>query len=67
MIRDTRKRTQIWNYCVNQQDEIRREYLNLGPYQIFMDVYPLSGQEDHPRRFHAHWSKEVFDVHIYVF
>ncbi|XP_045807663.1 zinc finger MYM-type protein 1-like [Trifolium pratense] len=57
LIRDPGKRPLIWNYCVNQQDEIRRAYIKLGPYQILMDMYPLSGQEDRPRRFQAHWYK----------
>ncbi|CAJ2631158.1 uncharacterized protein LOC123910641 [Trifolium pratense] len=57
LIRDPGKRPQIWNYCVNQQDRIRTEYIKFGPYQFFMDVYPLSGQEDHPRRFQARWFK----------
>ena len=54
LIRDPGKRPQIWNYPINQQDEIRRAYIKFGPYQFLMDSYPLSGQ-DHPRRFQAHW------------
>jgi hypothetical protein len=57
LIHDPGKRPQIWDYCVNQQDEIRRAYMMFGPYQFLMDVYPLSGQEAHPRRFQAHWYK----------
>jgi hypothetical protein len=32
LIRDPSNRPQIWEYPVNQQDEIRRAYINLGPY-----------------------------------
>jgi hypothetical protein len=31
LIRDPGKRPLIWNYCVNQQDEIRRAYIKFGP------------------------------------
>ncbi|XP_072060338.1 uncharacterized protein [Arachis hypogaea] len=56
-MRDPGKRPQIWNYPINQQDEIRRAYIKFGPYQFIMDEYPLSGLESHPRRFKAHWFK----------
>jgi len=36
LIRDPSNRPQIWKYPVNQQDEIRRTYINLGPYQPLM-------------------------------
>ncbi|KAL1359585.1 hypothetical protein AAHE18_04G117300 [Arachis hypogaea] len=57
LMRDPGKRPQIWNYPINQQDEIRRAYIKFGPYQFIMDEYPLSGLESHPRRFKAHWFK----------
>ena len=46
----------IWEYAVNQQDEIRRAYINLGPYQPLMSEYPLTGNK-HPRQFQSHWFK----------
>ena len=48
LIRDPSKSTQIWEYPINQQDEIQRAYINLGPYQPLMSEYPLTG-EKHPR------------------
>jgi hypothetical protein len=56
LIRDPSNRPQIWEYPVNQQDEIRRAYINLGPYQPLMSEYPLTGKK-HPRRFQSHWFK----------
>ena len=48
---------QIWECSFNQRDEIRRAYLKMGPYQIHLENYPLSGSEKHPRRFPAAWFK----------
>jgi hypothetical protein len=56
LIRDPSNRPQIWEYPVNQQDEIRRAYMNLRPYQLLMSEYPLTGKK-HPRRFQSHWFK----------
>jgi hypothetical protein len=53
--RDPGKRSPIWQYPPNQQDEIRRAYLKWGPYQIHLEDYPLSGKETHPRRFQHSW------------
>ena len=36
LIRDPSNDPQIWEYPVNQQDEIRRTYINLGSYQPLM-------------------------------
>ncbi|XP_058740888.1 uncharacterized protein LOC131613191 [Vicia villosa] len=36
-------------------DEIRRAYLKWGPCQIQLEQYPLSGKEDHKRRFQYAW------------
>jgi hypothetical protein len=36
--RDPSNRPQIWEYLVNQQDEIRRTYINLGPYQPLKEI-----------------------------
>ncbi|XP_073037899.1 uncharacterized protein [Primulina eburnea] len=40
--RDPGKRKQICEYHVNVRDEIRRSYLNMGPYQPDMLEYPAS-------------------------
>jgi len=56
LIRYSSNRPQIWEYPVNQQDEIRRTYINLGSYQPLMSEYPLTGKK-HPRRFQSHWFK----------
>ncbi|XP_039688346.1 uncharacterized protein [Medicago truncatula] len=41
--RDPGKRSPIWTFPANHVDEIRRAYLNWGPYQIHLEEYPLSG------------------------
>ena len=56
LIRDPSNRPQIWEYPVNQQDEIRRAYINLGSYQPLMSEYPLTGEKHHCR-FQSHWFK----------
>ncbi|XP_058749642.1 uncharacterized protein LOC131622614 [Vicia villosa] len=53
--RDPGKRPPIWKYPPNQVDAIQRAYLKWGPYQIHLENYPLSGNEDHPRRFQHTW------------
>ncbi|XP_058758551.1 uncharacterized protein LOC131631797 [Vicia villosa] len=53
--RDPGKRTPIWQYPLNQVDAIQRAYLKWGPYQIHLESYPLSGSDDHPRRFQHNW------------
>eukprot|EP00258_Populus_trichocarpa_P034057 XP_024450076.1 zinc finger MYM-type protein 1 [Populus trichocarpa] len=42
LIIDPSNHPQIWEYPVNQQDEIRRAYINLGSYQLLMSEYPLT-------------------------
>ncbi|OIV97197.1 hypothetical protein TanjilG_28948 [Lupinus angustifolius] len=54
--RDPGKRPQIWEYPVNQRDEIRRAYLNWGPYQCDVEDYPLN-KDKNPRRFQSTWLK----------
>ena len=49
--RDPRLRPQIWEFDVNQKNEIRRAYLKIGPYQLRLEKYPLSGSGKHPYRF----------------
>ncbi|KAH9747461.1 DUF4371 domain-containing protein [Citrus sinensis] len=53
--RDPGLHRQIWDYDVNQQDEIRRAYIMSGPYQPRLPEYPKSGSEKHPRRFQSLW------------
>lgn len=53
--RDPGLRQQIWNYLVNERDEIRRAYIKAGPYHVVLSKYPASGPEDHPRRFQSSW------------
>ena len=55
--RDPRLHPPMWDYPVNQRDEIRRAYLKDGPNR-FITNYPLSGPESHPRRFQASWFKQ---------
>ena len=43
-------RPPMWDYPINQHDEIRRAYLKDGP-NCFITNYPLSGPESHPCRF----------------
>ncbi|KAK2424735.1 zinc finger MYM-type protein [Trifolium repens] len=47
-------RPMIWEFPVNQRDEIRRAYLKRGPCQPILRKYPLSN-DDHPRSFQASW------------
>ncbi|KAL5652672.1 hypothetical protein ACJX0J_038130, partial [Zea mays] len=53
--RDPAKRPQIWEYPSNQQDEVRRAYLILGPMQPKLQSYKPSGPTGHQRRFQYHW------------
>jgi hypothetical protein len=43
----------MWDYPVNQRDEIGWAYLKHGPYQLILqkEKYPFSGPKKHPRRF----------------
>ncbi|XP_073024379.1 uncharacterized protein [Primulina eburnea] len=40
--RDPRLRRQIWEYAPNEQEEIRRAYLNLKAFQPILSEYPLN-------------------------
>ena len=53
--RDPGKRPPIWEYPINQQDEIRRAYIKAGPYQVNLESYPLSGSNEHLRHFCSSW------------
>ncbi|KAF2324619.1 hypothetical protein GH714_015679 [Hevea brasiliensis] len=41
----------IWEFPINQRDEIQRAYLKAGPYQPKLVEYPFSGSDNHHRRF----------------
>ncbi|XP_028062902.1 uncharacterized protein LOC114266213 [Camellia sinensis] len=55
--RDPRLRIQIWDYHVNQGDEIRRAYIKAGPYQPILLKYPKSRSTTHLRSFQPSWFK----------
>jgi len=52
---DSGLRRQIWEYNVNQRDEIRRAYIKVGPYQFILTEYPKSGDPNHLRSFQPSW------------
>jgi hypothetical protein len=61
--RDPGLRPQIWEYPVNQRDEIRYAYLKVGPHTFIPSSssgYPFSGTEKNRRRFQSSWYK-MFD------
>ncbi|XP_061368110.1 uncharacterized protein LOC133311109 [Gastrolobium bilobum] len=47
-------RPPIWKYPINQQDEIRRAYLKLGPFQCKLQNYPFFGPKNR-RHFCSSW------------
>ncbi|XP_071695577.1 uncharacterized protein [Rutidosis leptorrhynchoides] len=53
--RDPGMREQIWSYPVDKREQVRRFYLNQGPYQIRLDEYPTKGTSTKPRRFRYAW------------
>ncbi|GJY92674.1 zinc finger MYM-type protein 1-like protein [Tanacetum coccineum] len=55
--RDPAKRKAMWDYSVNEREQVRRAYLHLGPYQIHLKEYPVKGRIKHPRRFQYSWFK----------
>ncbi|KAJ9544759.1 hypothetical protein OSB04_024466 [Centaurea solstitialis] len=55
--RDPGLRSQIYDYPINQQDTVRRAYMNLGPLQPTLSMFPKSGPETHKRSFQASWFK----------
>ncbi|KAJ9541478.1 hypothetical protein OSB04_027984 [Centaurea solstitialis] len=55
--RDPALRRQVYDYPINQQDTIRRAYMNLGPLQPTLSMFPKSGRETHKRSFQASWYK----------
>ncbi|XP_073121559.1 uncharacterized protein [Henckelia pumila] len=56
LVRDQGLRPQIWEYPIEKRDEVRRAYINAGPYQCMISQYPKSGGK-HPRSFQASWFK----------
>ncbi|GKE23214.1 zinc finger MYM-type protein 1-like protein, partial [Tanacetum coccineum] len=48
------------SYPSNQQDEIRRTYIRLGPYQLVKAHYPLSPCGFHKRMFQAAWFRRFW-------
>ncbi|KAL6655966.1 hypothetical protein ACP70R_006792 [Stipagrostis hirtigluma subsp. patula] len=55
--RDPGLRCQIWDYPLDDQDQVVTAYMKHGPYQFVKDTYPLSGPKKHQRRFQSHWFK----------
>ncbi|XP_075499077.1 uncharacterized protein LOC142537446 [Primulina tabacum] len=53
--RDPGLRRQIREYSPNEEEEIRRAYLNLKAYQPILSEYPLNKNNLHPRRFQSSW------------
>ncbi|GJZ74207.1 zinc finger MYM-type protein 1-like protein [Tanacetum coccineum] len=60
LIRDPGVRPPLSSYPSNQQDEIRRTYIRLGPYQLVKAHYPLSPCGFHKRRFQAAWFRRLW-------
>ena len=44
-------RLSIWEYSINQHDEIQRAYIKAGSYQPHLSEYPLSSSIKHQRHF----------------
>ncbi|XP_071687213.1 uncharacterized protein [Rutidosis leptorrhynchoides] len=53
--RDPGKRQPIWKYPPNQKEQVRRDYLSVGPFQVRLNVYPGKGIEKHTRGFQYSW------------
>ncbi|KAK8369988.1 hypothetical protein V6Z11_A01G146800 [Gossypium hirsutum] len=51
-------RKQIYEYPVNMSDEIRRAYINVGPYQPILLEYHASNSKKHSRYFQPSWFKQ---------
>jgi hypothetical protein len=56
--RDPALRPQISEYPSNQQNEVQRAYLKLGPMQPKLNNYKASGPEGHKCHFQHHWFSE---------
>ncbi|KAK2633924.1 hypothetical protein Ddye_028716 [Dipteronia dyeriana] len=55
LVRDPELRRQIWDYLVNERDEICRAYIKAGPFQPILDHYNKSGRDSHKRNFRSPW------------
>ncbi|PWA60429.1 zinc finger MYM-type protein 1 [Artemisia annua] len=55
--RDPAKQKLMWDYPPNQREEVRRAYLNSGPFQIHLEHYPAKVSTKHPRKFQYSWLK----------
>jgi hypothetical protein len=49
--RDPGLRILVWKHLINQQDEIRRAYIKMGPYQPKLAEYPRTESGRQYRRF----------------
>ncbi|GFY98023.1 subtilase family protein [Actinidia rufa] len=56
--RDPGLRIPIWQHPINTQDEIRRAYIKVGPYQPHLSEYPRSVSGKQHRRFQYSWFKQ---------
>jgi hypothetical protein len=56
--RDPALHPQIWDYPSNQQNEVQRAYLKLGPMQPKLKNYKASGPQGHQHHFQHHWFSE---------
>ncbi|XP_073032478.1 uncharacterized protein [Primulina eburnea] len=52
--RDPGKRIRIWEYPCDKQDDVRREYVGMGPYQPIYE-YPLVDFKHQKRSFQSSW------------
>ncbi|KAJ9558652.1 hypothetical protein OSB04_013266 [Centaurea solstitialis] len=60
--RDLGLRLQIYDYPNNQQDTVRRAYMNLGSLQPTLSAYPRFGPETHKRTFQAFWFRVIVNI-----
>jgi hypothetical protein len=63
-------RPQMWEYPVNQHDEIRHVYLKDGPYRFIpldSSGYPFSRKEKNRRRFQSSWYKMFLTICCLLF
>jgi hypothetical protein len=49
--RDSGLRIPMWKHPINQQDEIKRAYIKMGPYQPKLAEYPMTESGRQYRRF----------------
>ncbi|KAF8394755.1 hypothetical protein HHK36_020972 [Tetracentron sinense] len=55
--RDPGLRLPIWDYPIDQCDDISRAYIKVEPYQQILTNYPFSGPEKHYHQFQSSWFK----------